>query len=390
MAAAARSRMVRRRGARGAACAASVALHAAAVAALLLPWRAPVVPAGGGAQTIAVALVMGGAGDRAAPEQGQGATAAETAAADPAVPQAPAPDALAPVEATPIATGAPEAAETVAPPEPVTLIATPASAGLQPPEASAPPVAPEAAPTASPPEPVRPAIGTIARAPTPATDTLPRPEPMETTLAELLPPEPAAPPPAAEPVETAAAALPLPPPALPPPPPEARPRRAVQAANSSRPPLPAPPRRDAGASPTAAALGPPATSPATNPATSPAVKPGPAASAAGASAAAAAATAGAPPAGPVLVTAPRYRRPPAPPDYPAPAVELGLTGTVTVRALVSPAGETEEARVWRSSGHALLDAAALRAVRRWAFEPASVEGRRVPAWVEVPVHFRLH
>jgi protein TonB len=98
----------------------------------------------------------------------------------------------------------------------------------------------------------------------------------------------------------------------------------------------------------------------------------------------------APPTGLILVTAPRYRRPPAPPRYPPRAIELGLTGTVLVRARVGPAGGTEEIRVWRSSGQPLLDAAALAAVRDWAFEPASVEGRRVEAWVEVPVHFRLN
>jgi protein TonB len=92
----------------------------------------------------------------------------------------------------------------------------------------------------------------------------------------------------------------------------------------------------------------------------------------------------------VLITAPRYRRPPTPPVYPPRAVEFGITGTVLVRARVTPDGSTEETRLWRSSGHALLDAAAMAAVRRWAFEPASVEGRRVEAWVEVPVHFRLH
>jgi periplasmic protein TonB len=107
-------------------------------------------------------------------------------------------------------------------------------------------------------------------------------------------------------------------------------------------------------------------------------------------AASAAAMAAATPPGPILVTAPRYRLPPTPPAYPPRAVEFGLTGTVLVRARVTPDGSTEETRLWRSSGHALLDAAALAAVRRWAFEPASVEGRRVEAWVEVPVHFRLN
>lgn len=114
---------------------------------------------------------------------------------------------------------------------------------------------------------------------------------------------------------------------------------------------------------------------------------------AGALTAAAAITPGSAAAAPpplLVVAAPRYRSPPAPPVYPPRAVELGLSGTVLVRARVGTDGSTEEIRLWRTSGHPLLDAAALAAVRRWAFEAASVGGQRVEAWVEVPVHFRLN
>jgi protein TonB len=93
---------------------------------------------------------------------------------------------------------------------------------------------------------------------------------------------------------------------------------------------------------------------------------------------------------PPLITAARFRRPPLPPDYPPRAVELDLNGTVLIRALLDPAGDPREVRVHRSSGHAVLDHAAVAAVSRWAFEPASRDGQRIPAWVEVPVHFRLH
>ena len=96
------------------------------------------------------------------------------------------------------------------------------------------------------------------------------------------------------------------------------------------------------------------------------------------------------PSEPPLITAPRFRRPPRPPDYPRRAVELEITGTVVVRALLDAEGDPRETRVQRSSGHPLLDGAALAAVRGWAFQPAARDGQRVPAWVEVPVHFRLH
>lgn len=92
---------------------------------------------------------------------------------------------------------------------------------------------------------------------------------------------------------------------------------------------------------------------------------------------------------PPVIREPRYRYPPSPPRFPPRALELNQQGTVIVRALVGPDGASEAIVVWRSSGYALLDAAALRAVRGWAFEPASVGGRRIAAWVEVPVRFAI-
>ena len=96
------------------------------------------------------------------------------------------------------------------------------------------------------------------------------------------------------------------------------------------------------------------------------------------------------PSNPPLIAAPRFRRPPRPPDYPPRAIELDLTGTVIVRALLDPEGDPREMWVHRSSGSPMLDGAALAAVRDWAFEPASRDGQRIPAWVEVPVNFRLN
>jgi protein TonB len=89
------------------------------------------------------------------------------------------------------------------------------------------------------------------------------------------------------------------------------------------------------------------------------------------------------------VSNPGFRWPPAPPAYPRQAIARGIEGTVMLRVLIGPDGETIEIRIHRSSGAVLLDQAAVEAVRRWAFRPAVVGGRAVPAWVEVPVRFRL-
>lgn len=94
-------------------------------------------------------------------------------------------------------------------------------------------------------------------------------------------------------------------------------------------------------------------------------------------------------AGPILVSHPGFRRPPVPPVYPRQAIARGIEGTTVLRVLIGPDGATVEVRIHHSSGATLLDRAAVAAVERWAFRPAVVGGRAVPAWVEVPVRFRI-
>lgn len=81
----------------------------------------------------------------------------------------------------------------------------------------------------------------------------------------------------------------------------------------------------------------------------------------------------------------RYLEPPTPPEYPRRAVQLGLEGTVLVRALVEGGGVPRTVRIVTGSGVDSLDAAAVRAVSGWKFA-VSDHGS---LWVEIPVHFRL-
>ena len=85
---------------------------------------------------------------------------------------------------------------------------------------------------------------------------------------------------------------------------------------------------------------------------------------------------------------PQYRRCPAPP-YPAEARARRLSGEVLLRVAVSENGAVESVALRRSSGHATLDEAAVRAVRGWVFQPARLGDRAVSAAVEVPVRFAL-
>ena len=92
---------------------------------------------------------------------------------------------------------------------------------------------------------------------------------------------------------------------------------------------------------------------------------------------------------PVFITDPDYRSPPRPPTYPQRAVRFGQEGTAMVRAQLSERGDVIDVEIRESSGHALLDKAALKAVRQWLFKPATRDGRAVLATVDLPVHFKL-
>ena len=78
-----------------------------------------------------------------------------------------------------------------------------------------------------------------------------------------------------------------------------------------------------------------------------------------------------------------------PPTYPLAARRRGLEGTVVVRAQILEDGKCHQANLSKSSGHEMLDQAALAAVRSWHFAPAKRGTQTISAWVEVPITFRL-
>lgn len=79
---------------------------------------------------------------------------------------------------------------------------------------------------------------------------------------------------------------------------------------------------------------------------------------------------------------------PAPP-YPELARKRGQTGMVRIRCQVNDTGYVTAASIAASSGHKLLDDAALKTVKKWRFRPAVSNGAPVSGVVVVPVEFRL-
>ena len=98
--------------------------------------------------------------------------------------------------------------------------------------------------------------------------------------------------------------------------------------------------------------------------------------------------ASAPPVQPLREAIPMYRENPRP-QYPKVARRRGYQGTVLLDVLVDQEGRVADLKVLRSSGHKILDKAAMRSVKTWLFEPGMRGDERVAMWVIIPVRFQL-
>lgn len=78
-----------------------------------------------------------------------------------------------------------------------------------------------------------------------------------------------------------------------------------------------------------------------------------------------------------------------PPTYPSHAARERLEGTTLLRIRITAEGNVAELEVVSTSGHPILDAAAVSAVRTWRFLPAMRNGRPVATTVRLPVRFAL-
>lgn len=77
------------------------------------------------------------------------------------------------------------------------------------------------------------------------------------------------------------------------------------------------------------------------------------------------------------------------PRYPQQALRMGVGGTVRVRVTVAADGSVDRLELAEGSGNRYLDRAALEAVRRWRFQPATRGGQPTAAEVVVPITFNL-
>ena len=91
----------------------------------------------------------------------------------------------------------------------------------------------------------------------------------------------------------------------------------------------------------------------------------------------------------IKLALPLYKQNAAPP-YPLKARRLGYEGIVMLKVLIDENGRVADLTVFKSSGHRVLDRAALSAVKKWLFEPGTEGGVKKKMWVKIPVHFDLN
>jgi len=78
-----------------------------------------------------------------------------------------------------------------------------------------------------------------------------------------------------------------------------------------------------------------------------------------------------------------------PPGYPLQSRRAGEQGRVMLRVLVNVDGHADEVQIHASSGYRRLDDSARQTVGSWRFVPARRGPVNVPAWVLIPISFRL-
>jgi protein TonB len=76
------------------------------------------------------------------------------------------------------------------------------------------------------------------------------------------------------------------------------------------------------------------------------------------------------------------------PTYPEIARKARIEGVVILEAIIGKAGNVEDVHLVKSA-NVLLDAAALEAVSRWRYTPATLGGFSVRVYLTVTVEFRL-
>ncbi len=87
-------------------------------------------------------------------------------------------------------------------------------------------------------------------------------------------------------------------------------------------------------------------------------------------------------------TAPKVRKR-SPIVYPELARKQGISGYVTMNVLIDASGNVEDVEIVDSKPKKIFDLKADSTIRRWKFEPATYQGKKVKVWAMQKIIFKL-
>lgn len=91
----------------------------------------------------------------------------------------------------------------------------------------------------------------------------------------------------------------------------------------------------------------------------------------------------------VVDTKPKIKKR-APIVYPDLARRQGVSGYVTMNVLIDENGDVEDVKIIDSKPDEIFDLKADSTMRRWKFEPATYNGRKVKVWAQQRIVFKLN
>lgn len=77
------------------------------------------------------------------------------------------------------------------------------------------------------------------------------------------------------------------------------------------------------------------------------------------------------------------------PKYPDRSLRMKQEGVVWLRVLISETGARQEIEIYKPTKYALLNQAAIKAVKKWTFAPNMINGQPTKSWVEIPIEFKI-
>jgi protein TonB len=77
------------------------------------------------------------------------------------------------------------------------------------------------------------------------------------------------------------------------------------------------------------------------------------------------------------------------PSYPPRALRSGVEGSVTVEFTIAVDGSVKDPKIIKSDPPKIFDRSVLKAIKRWKFNPETVDGKTVEKRARQDIHFRL-